>query len=266
MNLQTNEATAYLTGDVEIIANSGSLPIIIFLHGAVVNRKMWSLHMNLLSHDYNILAPDLPGHGSLSNQPFTLSRSVEHIVGLLNELNDWPVILVGDSLGGYVAMATASKYPEKLSALIVSGCTKNYMGFWGSLLKANAQIGQRIIKLIGEDKLINITKKKLRKKIDSKLMDEIFNECVRISSRMEALIELTNRNFSSPLASFGKPVLFINGEKDRINRWAENQFVNAIKNAKLITIAKADHFVALTQPQKYVEAITAFLEEENITV
>lgn len=254
----------YQTGDVDIIVNSGSLPIIIFLHGAVVNRKMWRTHLDLLSQDYHILAPDLPGHGSLSNQPFTLSQSVEHIVGLMNEFNDWPIILVGDSLGGYVAMATASKYPERISALIVSGCTKNYMGSLGFLLKLNAKIGQWIINVIGEYRLTKITKKKLRKKIDSKLIDEIFDECVRISSRMEALIELTNRNFSSPLASFGKPVLFINGEKDRINRWGENQFLSAIKNAKLITINRADHFVALTQPQKYVEAITAFLEEENI--
>lgn len=101
---------------------SDSDPALIFLHGVGSSSETWSAVMALLSDRYLVAAFDLLGHGQ-SDTPedpelFSRDAALSDIDDLIDELG-WPVVLVGHSLGGYLALAHAATRMGKASGLVV---------------------------------------------------------------------------------------------------------------------------------------------------
>ena len=96
----------------------GGKPVIL-LHGFPMNAAVWSGFAPLLSTDYEVIAPDIPGFGAsdLLPSPFSLS-DVGDAINLFVEHNNLSgAALIGHSLGGYVALEMVSKRPDLFSAL-----------------------------------------------------------------------------------------------------------------------------------------------------
>ena len=96
-------------------------PYIIALHGWLDNSASFQNCLPYLSN-YHCLAIDLAGHGHSDHRPagsfYHLWDYVQDVVYLLRQ-QDKPVILVGHSLGGAVAMLVAAVLPESVAKLIV---------------------------------------------------------------------------------------------------------------------------------------------------
>lgn len=52
-------------------------PVVIFVHGAGISRKMWLPQIHSLSDHFWTIAPDLPGHGERADEPFRFEVAVE---------------------------------------------------------------------------------------------------------------------------------------------------------------------------------------------
>ena len=66
-----------------------SLPSVVFLHGAGMDHTAWALHDRWFAHHgFNVLAPDLPGHGRSSGKP----------IPTIADMADWTVALL-DAVG-----------------------------------------------------------------------------------------------------------------------------------------------------------------------
>ena len=96
--------------DFDTTQNSAS-PVLILLHGATLNGRMWDPVRRYLDPAYRVIAPDLPGHGTRRNEPYTVEAAVAAAVAAAQSVAPAPVILVGDSLGGYTSIASASALP-----------------------------------------------------------------------------------------------------------------------------------------------------------
>src|ERR1700733_6968972 len=96
-------ARPYMTGTKQ--------PALILLHGATCNGRMWDAMRRGLDPQFQVLAPDLPGHGARRHETFTLQGAIDTVVAAATSLDDAPVVLVGDSLGGYTALASAASLP-----------------------------------------------------------------------------------------------------------------------------------------------------------
>src|ERR1700749_407533 len=124
------------------VATSGkafdaSLPTVVFLHGAGMDHTAWAQHDRWFAHHgYNVLAPDLPGHG----------RSAGALLPSIGEMADWTAALIdasgakqarliGHSMGSLIALETAARHPEKVSSLVLVG-TSSAMAVGPDLLKA----------------------------------------------------------------------------------------------------------------------------------
>ena len=98
-------------------------PTLLLLHGMIASSGLnWFRLFPALSAHFNIIAPDLRGHGrSLrGKRRFTINRAVHDMAKLLDELNCGPVIAVGYSMGGTVAQKLWRKYPEKVAGLVLT--------------------------------------------------------------------------------------------------------------------------------------------------
>src|SRR6185503_3194210 len=98
----------------------GKLPTMVVLHGIGSSATSFGrMLMRLRPHVRRVVALDLPGHGFSTSPvgrvtPDTLYQSVR---AALDVLVDEPVLLVGNSLGGAMALRHAMESPDKVSAL-----------------------------------------------------------------------------------------------------------------------------------------------------
>lgn len=72
----------------------------------------------LLADEYRIIAPDLPGFGRSSkelNQPYNASLFVETIGELIKKLDLNDITLVGESIGGTIALCLAAEMPDRIA-------------------------------------------------------------------------------------------------------------------------------------------------------
>ena len=95
-------------------------PAFVFVHGWACDRTCWSEQIEEFSKDYRCIAVDLRGRGgSEAVPPFGVGRALEDVAALIRELGIGPVVLIGHSLGGIVALAINGRYPELVLALVI---------------------------------------------------------------------------------------------------------------------------------------------------
>ena len=114
-----------------------SLPTIVLLHGAGFDHTAWALHSRWFAHHgHGVLAPDLPGHGRSAGAPLkTIAAMADWTAALLDAAGAATARLVGHSMGSLIALETAARHPEKVSALSLIG-TAATMTVGPDLLKA----------------------------------------------------------------------------------------------------------------------------------
>lgn len=98
-------------------------PTVLLVHGAGMDHTVWALQGRALAfHGFNALAPDLPGHGR-SEASEAFGASIDERAGwlgrLVDELGVDRVDLVGDSMGGLIALAFAARDPRVRTLVLV---------------------------------------------------------------------------------------------------------------------------------------------------
>ena len=97
----------------------GQGPVLLFLHGFCETGEMWRYFADSLSTQYRVLCPDLPGFGA---SPIT--HRITCIEDVAEQLEEWmdalqiqhPIVL-GHSLGGYVALALLERMGDRIKAI-----------------------------------------------------------------------------------------------------------------------------------------------------
>src|SRR2546421_6392874 len=191
------------------------------LHGFPLDGRIFEQQVPALSKTFRVIAPDLRGFGqSQSDKPFTIASLADDVHELLKSMNALPCALGGLSMGGYIALAFAKKYPKDLSALI--------------LMDTRAE-GDTAEGKAARDKMIELVRKEGSKAIADQMLPKMFAEQTlkangepvkTIRDIMEhcppktiehALIALRDReDYSTSLASIAVPTLIIVGESDAI--------------------------------------------------
>ncbi|SRR5579875_79829 len=230
-------------------------PTLVFLHGAAWTRAMWRPQVERLSGMFHVMALDLPGHGALAGEPFRLNTAIEHIEQALDICHRARAVVVGLSLGGYVAMAYAARYPERCAGLALSGCCIEYRGLIGALSALDATISTR---LYGARRLEAMQRESVRKTYPPALADPQFNAGFFFQAMPAVYSELARQRFQPLLQKYPGPSLIINGEHDKLNRRGEARLLAAAQHGELRIIANAGHLCNLDQPESFTEAMQAF--------
>lgn len=92
---------------------------LMLVHGFPLDSNSWNEIIPFLESEFDIIAPDLRGFGQSTtiNTPYTISDMADDLVALLDYLGIKKIAIAGHSMGGYVALAFAKKYPDRMSGL-----------------------------------------------------------------------------------------------------------------------------------------------------
>ena len=98
---------------------------IVFLHGFLGNRRVWTPFVNYFKRNYQVITMDLPGHGNTSiiEEEMTMEFSAKLIKQILKTEDILNVHVVGHSMGGYIGLAFAKLYPETIKSLTLLNCS-----------------------------------------------------------------------------------------------------------------------------------------------
>lgn len=95
-------------------------PWIIFIHGAGQNHLTWSQQVRAFAYDgYNVVAPDLPGHGDTQGKALTsVEAMAEWIISVMDALEIDSAHIVNHSMGGLISLEIAAQHPVRVKSVV----------------------------------------------------------------------------------------------------------------------------------------------------
>jgi pimeloyl-ACP methyl ester carboxylesterase len=105
--------------------DQGKGTAVVLLHGFLENQTMWDVFLPELSKKHRIITVDLLGHGKTESLGYVhaMEDQADMLFALFLHLKIRKVVLVGHSMGGYVALAFAELYPDHMKGLFLQNST-----------------------------------------------------------------------------------------------------------------------------------------------
>jgi pimeloyl-ACP methyl ester carboxylesterase len=239
--------------------------LVIMLHGATLNGHMWDPVRRELDPAYRVITPDLPGHGTRRGEPYTLAAAIQVVRdAAASAPPTTPLVLVGDSLGGYTAQAAARALPAtQLKGLVLGGASANLMGVHLLPYYARMAMFRVLTALYGEPRLVNaMLPKQLRKMgVAEPDIQALMQGGIHIGAFAQAVRSLSRFDFRRNLADITQPTLFVNGDKDRGMVAQEASFLAVAQHPQSARFPGCEHGVSLWRVKEFAAAVNRFTAE-----
>ncbi len=251
---------------VEYDKRGNGTPLVL-LHAFPMSNAMWRVQIDSLAKDFKVIAPNLRGIGATS--PFPATPSVEQmahdVAALLADMNlAQPMILCGLSIGGYVALAFARLYPQRLGALILCDTqaapdtpearAKREENIEFAQTHSSSELMERMLpSLLGE------TTRATRPKV-VEAVRQMAND-LEPQALVQLLQALRDRPDATPqLGQIKVPTLILCGLEDSITPpEIAKSLAHDIPKAELHLIPQAGHLSNLERPQNFNKHLMTFL-------
>jgi len=236
-------------------------PTIVLIHGATLNGASWAPVRRALESEFNVLTPDLPGHGARRDERYTLQAAVETVAAAVQSVAPAPVVVVGDSLGAYTSQAAAGILPrDQVKGFVLGGASHEFIGMpvWPYLAKA--LMFRLVLALKNEQKLV-------AKKVHGLLMEfglsaqdatATIDAGFSFAVFPQAVKALHGVDFRRMMAAIPQPILFVNGDDDKFHVRGEKKYVAAAQNATVHRFPDCDHGVSLRRNAEFAALIRQF--------
>ncbi|WP_152051928.1 alpha/beta fold hydrolase [Tautonia marina] len=246
----------------------GTGPVVVLLHGFPLDRTMWSSQLGMLSNHHRVIAPDLRGHGQSPTPPgpYRMEDMAADVIETLDAARVEPPYVVGGlSMGGYVALAMAERYPDRLRGLIL---LNTRAGADSPEAAANREAKATALEQEGSTEslaaMVELLIPETTRNSRPELVDQVV-AMIRQTSPIGAAGALRGMAMRPDrldvLRRLAVPLRVIAGADDAIVPEAEAQVMaEATPQGDLIVIPGAGHLTPLETPGATNTAIRSFLE------
>ncbi len=244
---------------------------LVLLHGYCEDRTLWHQMATSLSKNHTVICPDLPGFGEstpFAQESFSIDDFAEELHRLLEESGITQCVMIGHSMGGYVGLAFAEKYPEMLAGF----------GLFHSTAFADSDEKQetrtkaiRLIQEHGTAKFVEGlfpslfaqgTQTPHRTQLDALVQKASTIPSITAAATMEAMRERPSRLHI--LQELSVPVLYIVGQQDTTVPVAQSlQECFLAKDSTLVALENAGHMGMIEAHDVTAKRIDEFMRYCN---
>ncbi len=232
---------------------------VVLLHGHGVDASIWDDIYGDLGLDGPVLKPDFARLTSHT----TIEAYAEELATCLRAEKTEGVVLVGHSMGGYIALAFAEKYPERVLGLILYHSTAT------ADTEERREQRQKTIGELKTEGTAPFIQKQLPKMVATTYPPEKTQTLVArylnlpsdaLISGMRAIAGRPDR--TNVLQTAGFPILLVLGRDDQLIPHDKTaQLADLSDNISVVTIENAGHLSMVEQPETSVQIIREFMRE-----
>jgi 3-oxoadipate enol-lactonase len=245
--------------------NPAGKKVILLLHGLGSEGSSWQLQFPaLIAAGYRPLAVDLPGFGGsrFHGRRWSIRAAADLLADWLQGLVAAPLVVAGISMGGTVALRMALDHPDLVERLVLVSTFARlrpnrpggYAYFAWRLTLAN---------LIGLKAQASFVARRIFPNPDQQILREILaRQILQADERVyrAAMLSLGLYNVESRLKNLPIPTLVISGDRDStVTLPNQDRLARGIAGAQQIIIPDAGHAVIIDQPDRFKDALLAFL-------
>ncbi len=271
---------------------------LLFVHGFPFDHEMYRTSCEPLSDEFRVMIPDLRGFGESrfltgleenggvessggsiegaetggegesrnQGERVTMGEFADDLIALLDHFQIDKTILCGLSMGGYIAMNFARRYPERLAGLIL--CDTNSHPDPPEKRKGRLQLADSIFSTgpvpLPEGMIPNLLAPETRSNAPETVRS-LREMILRQSPRgiAAAARGMADRDDSTPfLASIPVPALVIGGEMDPISPpEGMRSLANALSDARLVILKGAAHLPPMEVPAAFTDSVRSFARD-----
>ena len=219
---------------------------LVLLHGYGVSGAIWQRVLPLLAQNYQVIVVDLPGYG---RSQFTGTWRLREIAPLLarwlQQMELRPVVLIGHSMGGAIAIHLTASVPELIDRLALVDAAG---------LPLHAQFPTLAARSIGSFFQLG----------NGSFPLQVLHDHLFTSRRLlwQSAQEIAKSDFRTELAMIAVPTLIIWGERDLLLPLTlGHELHTALPHATFVTVPECGHRPMLAKPAMFSQTVLRFLQQ-----
>lgn len=257
------------------LTKNSNKPLILFLHGFMGNIHEFDEATELIADEFSWLTLDLPGHGKTQvlggDEYYTMEKTANAVINLLDELKITQCYLIGYSMGGRLALYLTLHFPERFTKVVLESASPGLATEIERLerVKRDTQIARKLARSTTKEDfaafLLNWYQQpifgaiKNHPKFAIMLESRLQNQPRELVKSLQFMGSGNQPALWEKLKENTHPLLLLAGEYDE-KFIVINQEINKIcKLAQLKVINHAGHNIHLEKTQEFVQAVKEFL-------
>jgi len=246
------------------------LPIV-FLHAFPLDRSMWAPQIGALVRQGRCIAPDLRGLGASTGPgPYSMDQYADDVAALLDVLGAEPAVVVGLSMGGYVAFALLRRHRERVRALVLADTRTGADTDEGRekrrrLIEVARARGSQAIADMQIATMVGQTTRERRPEVVEAIRAMMAAAPPDgVVGALEAMI--ARPDSAATAATIGVPTLVVVGEEDTLTPPAEARAMHErIRGSRFEVVSEAGHICNLERASAFNHLLSEFVEAGTLT-
>ncbi len=245
--------------DLFFVESGSGVPLVL-VHGYPLDHTIWDPVSGVLQADARVIRPDLRGYGRspITDGIYSMRLFADDLLRLLDRLGLERVILAGHSMGGYVSLAFAQAYPQRLAglALVTSQASADPPERRDGRYQQAQDVEERGTIAAVEAGLAKYSRDAAIREATREIMMRVDPRTVAASLRGMA----ERPDLSAVSGELDVPGLVIAGEVDEIiSLQKAEETAGLLRKGKLVVVKDSGHMAMLESPQVVADALRDLL-------